>query len=655
MANQDLMARESLTELPPLVAPSPELAARLQALWETAPGLRGFFMSVDHKEIGIRYIVTAFAFLILGGCEALLMRLQLAGPNMRLLTPEQYDELFTMHGISMIFLYAMPVLSGFSNYLWPLLFGARDMAFPRVNALSYWTFLFAGLFIYAAFIIGVAPNAGWFNYVPYTAKAANPGINIDFYALGMIFLGISTTVGSINFVVTLMRTRAPGMSINRMPVMVWGTLTASLANILVVPSVSLAFLMLWLDRNFGTHFFTVGDGGQPILWQHLFWMFGHPWVYAIVLPAMGFVSDGLPIFCRRPLVGYTLVALSTVATMALGFGVWVHHMFATGISDVALSFFSGASLVITVPSAIAVFCWIATIWAGRPVATAAFHFYAGMIALFVIGGVSGFMTASVPVDWQLTDTYFVVAHIHYVLIGINVFPVIGAFYTWFPKMSGRMLDERLGKWNFWLMFIGFNLGFFPMHISGLLGMPRRIYTYSPDMGWSTLNLITTLGSFLFAVGVLLFIVNIAVSLRRGAIAGPNPWDAGTLEWATSSPPPPYNFTVIPEIGSRHPLWEDRLGDPGASSVARGFAFDEGRETLGTSMLDSEPDAVLRMPGDSWLPFLLGLALTFIFIGMLIHVWWLAGIALVACAIVLILWLQPDSLPPLIPIEEAAHV
>jgi len=653
MQSQDRVS--NLTRLPPLVEPTDELAERLERMWETAPGLRGFFSSVDHKEIGIRYIVTAFIFLILGGLEALLMRVQLASPNMKVLTPEQYDELFTMHGISMIFLYAMPILSGFSNYLWPLMLGARDMAFPRVNALSYWTYLFAGLFIYAAFLFGMAPNAGWFNYVPYANSQANPGLNIDFYALGMIFLGISTTVGSINFVVTLMRTRAPGMSVNRMPVMVWGTLTASLANVIVVPSVSLAFLMLWLDRNFGTHFFTVGDGGQPILWQHLFWMFGHPWVYAIVLPAMGFVSDGLPIYCRRPLVGYALVALATVATMALGFGVWVHHMFATGISDIALAFFSGASLVITLPSAVAVFCWIATIWSGRPIATAAFHFYAGMVALFVIGGVSGFMTASVPVDWQLTDTYFIVAHIHYVLIGINVFPVVGAVYTWFPKMSGKLMNERLGKWNFWLMFVGFNLGFFPMHISGLLGMPRRIYTYSPDMGWTALNMITTIGSFLFAIGVLLFFINVIVSLRLGALAGPNPWDAGGLEWATLSPPPPQNFTVIPEVGSRHPLWEDRLGEADASSINKGLAFDQGRYTIGSSVLDGEPDAVLVMPGDSFLPVLLSLALTVLFAGMLVHSPLIVILGFLGCTLDLILWLRPSSLPLPILIGDTEHV
>ncbi|HEY5409103.1 MAG TPA: cbb3-type cytochrome c oxidase subunit I, partial [Caulobacteraceae bacterium] len=412
---------------------------KLQRIWETEPGIKGWFSSVDHKEIGLRYIVTAFGFLILGGVEALVMRLQLARPGQHLLTPEQYDQLFTMHGVSMIFLYASPILSGFSNYLWPLLLGARDMAFPRLNAFSYWVYVAAGLFMYSGFVVGQGPDAGWFNYVPYAAKAYNPGVNIDIFALGLILLGISTTVGAANFVVTFLRLRAPGMSINRVPILIWGTLTASVANLLAVPAVSLACFLLWMDRQYGTHFFDAGEG-QPLLWQHLFWMFGHPWVYAIVLPAMGMVSDGLPTFCRRPLVGYTAVALATVATMALGFGVWVHHMFATGLPSLALAFFSGASIIITLPSAVAVFAWTATIWLGRPVMKTAFLFFSSMIVLFVIGGVSGVMTAAVPVDWQLTDTYFVVAHIHYVLIGINVFPVVGGIYYWFPKMTGRLLN-----------------------------------------------------------------------------------------------------------------------------------------------------------------------------------------------------------------------
>jgi cytochrome c oxidase subunit 1/cytochrome c oxidase subunit I+III len=619
------------------------LHQRLERLWATRPGLLGWLASVDHKSIGKRYLVTAFAFLVIGGLEAAVMRLQLGAPNQSLLTPEQYDQLFTMHGVTMIFLYALPVLSGFSNFLWPLLLGARDMAFPRLNAVSYWIYLFSGLFLYASFPLGRAPDAGWFNYVPYTSRAFNPGPNIDVYALGMVLLGVSTTVGSINFIVSLARTRAPGMSINRVPILVWGTLTASVGNLFAVPAVSLAFLMLWMDRQFGTHFFDVSAGGQPLLWQHLFWMFGHPWVYAIVLPAMGIVSDGLPVFCRRPLVGYTAVALATVTTMVLGFGVWVHHMFATTLPPLSLSFFSAASFAIVIPSAVAVFAWLATIWTGRPVRTAAFHWFAGFVILFVIGGVSGFMTASVPVDRQLTDTYFVVAHLHYVIIGINVFAVLGGLTYWFPKLTGRLMDERLGKWSFWVAFVGFNLGFFPMHIAGLLGMPRRIYTYPSGMGWGGVNLVITIGSYVFAVGILLFLVNVWRSWRGGVRAGPNPWDAPTLEWATASPPPSYNFRVIPTVASRHPLWEDRMtGIAGRSSVEEGLLLDQGRETIGTTVLDAEPDVILRMPEDSFAPLLFAIALSLSFVGLLLHSWSLAIVAAVLSAFALIAWLWPEA-------------
>ena len=614
----------------------------LRATWETRPGLFGILSSVDHKEIGLRYIVTAFIFLALGGVEALVMRVQLAHSNLKVLSPQAYDQLFTLHGFTMIFLYAGPILSGFSNYLWPLLLGSRDMAFPRLNALSYWIFLVSGVFLYTSFPLGVAPNAGWFNYVPYASKDFNPGPNIDFYLLGLILLGISTTVGAINFVVTLMRTRAPGMSINRLPILVWGTLTASVANLIAVPSVSLACFLLWMDRHFGTHFFAVGEGGQPMLWQHLFWMFGHPWVYAVVLPALGIVSDGLPTFCRRPLVGYTAVALATVTTMIFGFGVWLHHMFATGLPSLSLAFFSAASMIIAIPSAVSVFAWIATIWTGRPVLTTAFLFFASFIFLFTIGGVSGVMTAAVPFDWQLTDTYFIVAHLHYVLIGINVFAVVGGMYYWFPKMTGRLMDEGLGRWNFWTMFVGFNLGFFPMHISGLMGMPRRVYTYPAGLGWDTLNLITTVGAFLFAVGIGIFLVNVLISRHRGKPAGANPWDAPTLEWSVPSPPPPYNFAVIPIVASRHPLWEERLDETSnRSSLHHGYLLDRGRETLATTVLDAEPDLILKMPGDSCSPFLVALALGVTFAGLLGRWWWLVGLGCATAALAMIIWSWPE--------------
>lgn len=625
----------------PDVAPvSEDVRSRLHKIWETDPGLIGWFSSVDHKEIGLRYMVTALAFLLIGGLEALVMRLQLAQPNAQLLGPTAYNQLFTMHGITMIFLYAAPILSGFSNYLWPLLLGSRDMAFPRLNALSYWIYLAAGLFLYAGFVVGQGPDDGWFNYVPYSNRTYNPGVNIDVYVLGLILLGISTTVGSANFVVTFLRTRAPGMSINRVPILIWGTLTASVANLLAVPSVSLACFLLWMDRQFHTHFYDA-DQGQPLLWQHLFWMFGHPWVYAIVLPAMGMVSDGLPTFCRRPLVGYTFVALATVGTMALGFGVWVHHMFATGLPNMALGIFSGASIIITVPSAVAVFAWLATIWTGRPVFTTPFLFFAGMILLFVIGGVSGVMTGSAPADWQLTDTYFVVAHLHYVLIGINVFPVVGGLYYWFPKFSGKLMDERLGRWNFWTMFVGFNLGFLPMHTLGLSGMPRRVYTYPAGMGWGWQNLIVSIGGFLFAVGILLLLVNLWVSLRRGRPAGDNPWGAPTLEWSTPSPPPPYNFAVIPTVVSRHPLWEDQLKDTESRSrLDEGLLLDDGRETVGTSALDGEPNLILEMPGDTLAPFILTVGLALGFGAAIPKAWPLVAVGVLIVAMALLMWFWP---------------
>lgn len=627
--------------VPEIRARTPSLEHKLQGMWESQPGLRGWLSTVDHKEIGIMYLVTAFAFLVAGGLEALIIRLQLAGPNQHLLSPEQYNELFSMHGTTMIFWYSFPVLSGFSNYFWPLLLGSRDMAFPRLNAFSYWVFLASGIFLYCSFLAGAVPNDGWFNYPPYASREFNPGANIDFYLLGLIFFGISLTAGGINFVVTTLRTRCPGMSVNRFPILIWGTLSANAAGLLAVPTVSIACLMLWLDRQFGTHFFNANNGGQPLLWQHLFWMFAHPWVYMIVLPAMGIVSDALPVFCRRPLVGYTAVALATVVTMMIGFGVWVHHMFATGLPSLGMSFFAATSILISLPSGVQVFAWLATIWTGRPVFTTAFYFFAGFIVLFVIGGVSGFVTGSVPVDWELTDTYWVVAHIHYVLIGINLFPVVGAVYFWFPKMTGRLLSERLGKWNFWVMFVGFNLAFFPMHITGLMGMPRRVYTYSAAMGWTTLNMITTVGAFILAIGLLLFFINVVVSRKRGATAGPNPWDAPSLEWSVSSPPPPYNFAVIPSVASRHPLWEERLqeGD-GQTVLDRGLLLDHHHETLAVSALDGEPDLILKMPGESYSPVLTTVCLSVLFAALVADLWWLAIAGAVATALAGIAWLWP---------------
>lgn len=639
-----------MTELPvqyteePTIGPvTEELHGRLGRIWEGGAGVYGWLATVDHKVLGKRYIITAFTFLILGGIEALLMRLQLARPGQTLLTPEQYNELFSIHGITMIFLYALPVLSGFSIFLFPLLIGARDMAFPRLNAFSYWSFLFSGIFIYASFLAGAVPNAGWFNYPPYALRPYNPGLNMDFYALGMIFLGISTTTGAINFLITFLRLRAPGLSFNRTPVMLWGTTTISVGNLLAVPAVSLAFFLLWLDRQYGTHFYAVGGGGKPLLWQHLFWLFAHPWVYIIVLPAMGMVSDILPVFCRRPLVGYTLVVLATVTTMILGFGVWVHHMFATGIPFLSLSFFSGASFMITIPSAVSVFAWIATIWIGRPVIKTPLLYSASFIVMFVIAGVSGVMTASVPADLQLHDTYFVLGHLHYTIVGINLFGVLAGLYFWFPKMTGRMMDERLGRFAFWFVFIGFNLTFLPMHWTGLMGMPRRVYTYPDGIGWGGMNMLTTIGSFVMAFGILLVLINVVHGRWFGRHAGPNPWDAPTLEWSMASPPPVYNFAVQPVVASRHPLWEDRLGEgTGRSSLDYGPVLASGKEMMVTSMLDAEPVLVSKVADDSAWPLLAALAMGGFFAALLLHWEYVAAAMAVSMLLCAFIWNWPSG-------------
>jgi cytochrome c oxidase subunit I+III len=588
---------------------------RLERAWAEPGGLVNALTTVDHKRIGVRYLVTATVFFILAGLEALTMRLQLATPDGRLLTPNAYDQLFTMHGVTMIFLFVTPMLSGFGNYFVPLMIGARDMAFPRLNALSYWVYLGSGLFLYSSLVLGMAPNDGWFNYAP--LSSGSPGTNIDFYGYGLIFLGISSTVGAANFITTIFKLRAPGMSINRMPLFCWAVLATSFSIIFAVPSLTADCALLELSRNWGFHFFDAAHGGDPLLWQHLFWIFGHPDVYIIFLPAVGIVSTIIPVFSRRPMVAHTWVALATMATGVLGFGVWVHHMFAVGLPQVSMTFFSAASMVIAIPSGLQIFAWLATVISGRPVIRTPFLYVLGFIVVFVIGGLSGVMFAVISFDQQITDSYFVVAHFHYVLFGGAVFPIIAGVYYWLPKISGRMFSERLGVISFWLVFIGFNLTFFPMHISGLLGMPRRVWTYPSGMGWDIPNMLSTIGAFVLAVGILAIIADVVYALVAGPPAGDDPWDANTLEWATSSPPPAWNFATVPIVRSADPNWDtDDRADDQRRADRGALVLDEGHQTVATTELDADLEAALHMPGESYWPLALAGSITIIFVGLI---------------------------------------
>jgi cytochrome c oxidase subunit I+III len=617
------------------------VAERLEAIWHESPGLAGWISTVDHKRIGFRYLYTGFAFFVFGGIEALIMRSQLAQAELELVDPETYNQLFSMHGITMMFLFAMPVLSGFGNYFVPLMIGARDMAFPRLNAFGYWVLLAGGIFLYSSFLTGSAPNDGWFNYVPLGSDEFTPGLNIDFYALGIIFLGVSTTAGAINFIVTIIKLRAPGMTLNRIPIFVWGELAMAFQIVFAFPALTLVATMLVLQRKFGFHFFDAAGGGDPLLWQHLFWIFGHPEVYIIVLPAFGIASAIIPTWTRRRMVGYTYIVIAELATALLGFGVWVHHMFATGLPTVTLGFISLASFMVAIPSGIQVFAWLATLVAGRPVLKTPLLFILGFIFIFVIGGITGVMFSSVPFDQATTDSYFVVAHFHYVLVGGAVFPMFAAIYHWIPKMSGRLLNESAGKWSFWLMFIGFNLTFFPQHYLGLLGMPRRTYTYEAGLGWEPYNLVSTAGAAILGVGVLITFVNWYLSKKGGAPAGSDPWRGETLEWHTPSPPPHYNFAMVPTVRSKEPMWDQpELSDGPQPAERGGRPLTQGHVTLSTSLLDATPQAVVHMPHESPWPFYLTVAMAVFFYAVLLDSWLVAIAATLACGAAIAGWFHP---------------
>jgi cytochrome c oxidase subunit I len=519
-------------------------------------GILSWITTVDHKRIGILYIYLTLFFFIAGGTEALLVRTQLAWSNLKILAPDQYNQMFTMHATTMIFLFVIPILAGFGNYFVPLLIGARDMAFPKLNMLSFWLLLFGGLVLNMSFLLGGAPDAGWTSYAPLSTITYSKNAALDFWIIGLLLVGTSSTVGAINFLVTTFTMRAPGMKLTNMPMFVWNMMITSAMVVFSTPMITVALIVLFLDRNFGTQYFSVAGGGDPLLWQNLFWFYSHPAVYIMVLPAMGIITEVLPVFSRKPLFGHAVVAWSTVFIGVIGFAVWAHHMFQVGSPLSVDAFFATASMIIAVPTGVKIFNWISTIWGGSVRLTTSMLFALGFISMFIIGGISGVMLAIVPVNWQVHDTYFVVAHIHYVLFGGSVFGIFAGLYYWFPKMFGRKLNEGIGKWHFWLHTIGFNVTFFGMHLVGILGMPRRIYTYAADQGWDVLNLLSTLGAFMIAFSVLLFVINWFGSLNSGEIAGDDPWGGATLEWATSSPPPHHNFDVIPEVHGLNPLWAD---------------------------------------------------------------------------------------------------
>lgn len=518
--------------------------------------LHAWVTTVDHKRIGILYMVATLLFFGIGGVEALVMRWQLAKPQAGVVGPDAFNQLFTMHGTTMIFFVVMPmVLGAFGNYLVPLMIGARDMAFPRMNAMSFWLFLFGGLLTYFSFLAGGAPSIGWFAYAPLTEYAFSRGTSTDYWILGLLVAGIGTVAGAINLAATIITMRAPGMKLRMVPLFVWIMLIDAFLVLFALPPLTAAQIMLLLDRMLGAHFFDTHAGGSALLWQHLFWFFGHPEVYIMVLPAFGIISELVPVFSRKVIFGYESVALATLAIGFISFGVWAHHMFAVGMSSTLDSIFAAASLLVAVPTGIKVFNWVATLYGGRIRLATPMLFSLGFLAMFVIGGLTGIMLACVPFDWQVTDSYFVVGHFHWVAFGGIVLAVMGGIYYWFPKVTGRMLSERLGWWHFWLLFIGFLLTFGPMHVAGMLGMPRRVYTYLPGRGWEIWNLLSTIGAFVLGVGFVIFFVNLFVSLARGEPSGDDPWDAWTLEWATTSPPPAYNFEKIPVVRSRRPLWD----------------------------------------------------------------------------------------------------
>jgi cytochrome c oxidase subunit I+III len=614
--------------------------------WSAAWPPFAWFREVNNIPIALRYIGASFFFLFAGGVMALLLRIQLAVPENGFLDPETYNQLFTMHGTTMMFLFVIPFIEALANYFLPLLLGTRDLPFPRFTTLAFWTFLWGGLLVYASFLFGVAPDGGWFAYVPLTNRTYSPGIGMDFWDIGLSVAEIAAMGAAAELIVAVLRMRAPGQALHQLPIFAWAMLVFAFMVIFAFTPLIVGTALLEFDRKGITSFFEVAAGGEPLLWQHLFWIFGHPEVYIMFIPAVGLVSQMLPVFARRPLVGYPLVVLSLIATGFLSFGLWVHHMFTTGLSPTSMGFFAAVSLLIAIPTGVQMIAWIATIWKGRPVWRTPLMFIAGFLVIFVMGGVTGTMVGAIPYDYQVHDTYFVVAHFHYVLIGGVVFPFFATAYYWLPKITGRMLSETLGKWNFWTMFVSFHLTFFPMHIAGLLGMPRRIYTFDAGLGWETYNLISSIGAWGFGLGATLLLVNLVWSLRRGRRGGANPWNADTLEWWEPSPPPDAQFQFLPFVRSRHPLWEQESLAPETEAEARQIepmrsAPIGWRGALIVSVLDGKPLAISWMPGPTLWPAIMSVGFLATFVGLLIDNFWIAGAGLAVILVSLVAWFWPN--------------
>ena len=608
---------------------------QLRDTWKYARGFFGWCAETDHKRIGRRFLVTAFVWFAMAGVLAAMMRIQLSRPENTFLGPDLYNQIFTTHGTAMMFLFAVPVWLALGIYMVPLQIGARTMCFPRLVAYGYWMFLFGGIFLFLNFFLNTGPDVGWFSYPPLAGPEYGIGKRPDVWAQLITFSEVSSLVIATCIICTVLKLRTPGMSLNRIPLFVWSMLVVSAMILFAMPAVMVSSTCLILDRLVSTHFFNAAEGGDPILWQHLFLFFGHPEVYIIFLPALGAISEIISTFTGRPIVGYIAMILSLIATAFIGFGVWVHHMFATGLPQLGQSFFTAASIMIVVPTSVQIFNWIATVWSARRLRLTSPMLYAlSFFFIFIIGGLTGVMLAAVPLNRQVHDTFFVVAHFHYVLIGGSIFPLLGTVTFWFPKLTGRMMDERLGKLAFWTLFVGFNVTFFPMHLLGLAGMPRRVYTYPASMGWGDLNLLASIGAGIMALSLLIYLVNVAVSVRSGALAGDNPWGVATLDGATTSPPPPYNFLPQPTVGSHEPLWHTDIAAP----AIVGLAPDK-REVLVTHILDAEPDHRYEMPGPSIWPLVTALSTTLMFVWSIFSPWG-AVWGSIPIAVALIFWFWP---------------